>query len=544
MKRRWIFILGLAVVGAFCVFLLLVSHNGPPAAVAETRRALRLQGFKTDLSEFNFSTSPELRARAGPLTNADLFDSSTRGADRARRARLPYDKPDLMVAVGANAAVVVWRQQKLPAHSGPTSPPLAQTQSEDDLWPALREILNEGRAALDTACEAALSGPIRFEPDASRGTAILQPHLPAVRVFNRILGTRAVLELRDGNKDAAWTNLLAATRLVTAWNPEPCEVSHLVRFDCVAVAYDATWQTLQAPGWADDRLAQLQHEWESVDYFRGLPETAAFDRAGAVDMCHQERRRRFDGPIWLKDLLRSPSWLVWSELADRWRRIRYLSYGTYEDEKALLLHYRDREVELQRAVESPTWSEMRQLPGVTNLVPFQSKHPSGMKSMINVEQQSLRKLGGGQGLLGRAAEAEARRRLLITAIALERYRGRHGSYAKALPDLVPELLPNPPLDFMDGKPLRYRLTDDGHFVLYSVGLDCVDDGGKMPRTGQRGARYQWPAEFGPPQATDLFWPRPASAAEVQAQQAEDEKQAGLAKAAAEEQAEGTAPPPR
>ena len=83
----------------------------------------------------------------------------------------------------------------------------------------------------------------------------------------------------------------------------------------------------------------------------------------------------------------------------------------------------------------------------------------------------------GQSLLGLAAEAEARRRILIAAIALKRYRGRHGGYPKALQELVPELLQSPPIDFMDGKPLRYQLTDDGHFVLYSVGLDCVDDGG-------------------------------------------------------------------
>ena len=121
----------------------------------------------------------------------------------------------------------------------------------------------------------------------------------------------------------------------------------------------------------------------------------------------------------------------------------------------------------------------------------------------------------GQGLLGRAAEAEARRRIIITAIALERYRGRHGSYPAKLQELVPELLKNAPIDFMDGRPLRYRRTEDGHFVLHSVGLDCVDDGGEMCRRGPPRWPYEETGDFGIPQGTDLVWPRPASDSELQ-----------------------------
>ena len=33
---------------------------------------------------------------------------------------------------------------------------------------------------------------------------------------------------------------------------------------------------------------------------------------------------------------------------------------------------------------------------------------------------------------------------------------------------------------MDGQPLRYHRIDDQKFVLYSVGMDQKDDGGKFP----------------------------------------------------------------
>jgi len=136
--------------------------------------------------------------------------------------------------------------------------------------------------------------------------------------------------------------------------------------------------------------------------------------------------------------------------------------------------------------------------------------------------------GRGLGILARASEAETRRRLLVTAIALERFHGRHGWYPKTLNELSPDLLKTPVVDFMDGQPLRYRLTDDSHFVLYSVGLDCIDNGGDMQRPRRRGAfdpgaPYQAPRESGIRSGTDLVWPRPASATEVENFQQEQVK---------------------
>ena len=85
------------------------------------------------------------------------------------------------------------------------------------------------------------------------------------------------------------------------------------------------------------------------------------------------------------------------------------------------------------------------------------------------------------------------------------------------------------------QPLRYRLTEDGHFVLYSVGMDCADNGGEMRRPRRRELDYQGSPDFGAgQQGPDLVWPRPASEAEVQAQKEGEARQAELARAAAQE----------
>jgi hypothetical protein len=64
------------------------------------------------------------------------------------------------------------------------------------------------------------------------------------------------------------------------------------------------------------------------------------------------------------------------------------------------------------------------------------------------------------------------------ACALDRFKLANQSYPAALDELVPQYLEKIPSDLIGGEPLRYRRTDDGKFVLYSVGWNETDDGGK------------------------------------------------------------------
>jgi hypothetical protein len=121
----------------------------------------------------------------------------------------------------------------------------------------------------------------------------------------------------------------------------------------------------------------------------------------------------------------------------------------------------------------------------------------------------------GSTLLARAAEAEARRRLIVTAIAIERFHLAKHSYPDSLSKLVPEFVTSTPKDFMDGESLRYHCTDGNRFLLYSVGPDCIDDHGTLLADANSGP-YPAGSGFGRPEGPDLVWPVPASAAEVQA----------------------------
>ena len=75
----------------------------------------------------------------------------------------------------------------------------------------------------------------------------------------------------------------------------------------------------------------------------------------------------------------------------------------------------------------------------------------------------------------------ARRRLLTTELALQCYHTDQSRAPERLDQLVPKYLQRVPTDPFNGQPLVYR-AQGTNWLLYSVSLDGVDDGGK--RTGR------------------------------------------------------------
>ncbi len=73
------------------------------------------------------------------------------------------------------------------------------------------------------------------------------------------------------------------------------------------------------------------------------------------------------------------------------------------------------------------------------------------------------------------------------ALALEAYRLENGTYPEALAELVPDYIPEVPLDYFITQPLTYRKTETG-YLLYSFGPDMDDDGGKIDIVGLVGER--------------------------------------------------------
>jgi hypothetical protein len=187
------------------------------------------------------------------------------------------------------------------------------------------------------------------------------------------------------------------------------------------------------------------------------------------------------------------------------------------------------------AVDRAAVDEHYQLAGM--LVSERSVHRRRVKDPVADLQESakrtplLQSLASPWGHVLRSAElAETQRAAIAVMVALERYRLAHGAYPDGLGRLVPEFLASVPVDAYSGGPLGYRLArgapagganaaegavegqaapDLGGrgYLLYSVGPDLVDDGGRVDLTdpmpkrsagGEAEAGWDWVLNKVPP----------------------------------------------
>lgn len=123
------------------------------------------------------------------------------------------------------------------------------------------------------------------------------------------------------------------------------------------------------------------------------------------------------------------------------------------------------------------WIAITQLPlheqaDAEHQLEFQIQQLNRSTVLIEPLMMSLTKMGE------TSRRKHAQLRCMIAALAVERYRQTHKKWPDPLDKVCPQFLSAAPLDPFDGQPLRYRRLGDG-VVIYSVGKDGIDDGGKL-----------------------------------------------------------------
>ena len=70
--------------------------------------------------------------------------------------------------------------------------------------------------------------------------------------------------------------------------------------------------------------------------------------------------------------------------------------------------------------------------------------------------------------------------MMLTAkagLACKIFKAKTGRYPENLGALIPEILPEVPIDPFTGKPLVYKI-ENGELLIYSLGSNQKDDGGR------------------------------------------------------------------
>jgi len=252
----------------------------------------------------------------------------------------------------------------------------------------------------------------------------------------------------------------------------------------------ATAYAVQSRLWDEATLKQFQTRWENLSLLTNLFQPLLYDRTTVMDAFN---RIRADP--------NSMAHIIFSNknktIADRCWETYWFRFGMDEDE-LMFLKQRQADIDIWRnMLQSPHWSS-----GIIALKTMDDEW--GFMSADNIKARRYRvtymaSANITQGIIAQVL-TETLRQQTIAALALERYRLRHGQYPDTLAILLPEYLKQLPQDPWDGRPLRYRLKPDGSFTLWSVGIDGKDDGGNSSR------RIQSPIYF-PDDTLDLLWPR-------------------------------------
>jgi hypothetical protein len=256
----------------------------------------------------------------------------------------------------------------------------------------------------------------------------------------------------------------------------PFLISHLVRIAIVAIDLQPIWEGLAEHRWSDEQLVALDIELGKLDFLADYEFILRGERAFAIASFENRRRTREmivgqeDGSVITNSLRFMPSaYFLQNELACAQMNQQWI----------LPL------VDTNSRIVSPA-----ALRRAENSVHAELKH----YSPYNVQALML------YPAIGRAVEKFAAIQSSINlariACALERYHLAHGEYPETLAALAPQFIEKLPHDIINGQPLHYRRTDDGRFLLYSVGWNETDDGGQVApikdgRTDMENGDWVW-----------------------------------------------------
>jgi hypothetical protein len=451
------------------------------------RKKLIASGEKLTVEEF----APKRKSQA---TNTALFLKL--GATLPSFGDL---SPSAMQPIKPGVARVAWRQLQCLEKTDEKKPAI-------DVWPAIRDAVRTNEATLGKLQGLLNAGGIEFIQDYSQPDLVFDSHLVTAKELVRAFIATSVLALHQGQTQEAFEDLKSSGTISQLFANDPLMIDQLVRYACMVIAASVFWEALQAGGWTDEQLAQLQHQWDGLAILADAGSSLAMERARAPMGFQQARTAQEAKPEIWNDFLLNTRTGARELLTEYPRYWGWRWIWSYQDEQ----HYLEF---MQTMIEATREAQKRH----SFLALLKDQNAGGFLTQMIAPNFDLlgSEIGITESFVSQALRAQTVANLVTTAIALERYRLTHHAYPAALANLAPEFVQAVPVDCMDGHDLRYRLNPDGTYLLYSVGEDGVDNGGDPTPEKEKRLYFL--------NGRDWVWPRPATDEEVQAYEAEQNK---------------------
>ncbi len=354
--------------------------------------------------------------------------------------------------------------------------------------------------ALLATMRKSLECPVFYFPlDYRLGGNLPLPHLTGIKQAEQEFNAALAFNLHSGQTNEAFENLIAAITLPRVFKDEPVIISQLVRYADISMAFEATWAALQYDGWPDVQLASLQSEWNKIEIVPQALPAMAMERT-TWPKVFELGRESFPLECMCEHSTNrfTEFWEIvgggdWKEFLDRYPHYwHWIWTGSYDDERQIMKN-------LQDGINVVKTGYYKKLEDSSDF------YKNFDESAFLV---SLREWSAIEHFVQKTFRTMTQTQMAMTAIALKRYHQREGKYPASLLELIPAYLKIVPVDYMDGRTLRYRLKTDGTFLLYSVGENGTDEGGNPKVPASKTLNYL--------NGLDWVWPQAATREEIDA----------------------------
>ncbi|MGB8354380.1 MAG: hypothetical protein WCD79_10860, partial [Chthoniobacteraceae bacterium] len=281
----------------------------------------------------------------------------------------------------------------------------------------------------------------------------------------RVVALRAVAELRLNHPDEALADLQFGFRLVEAIKSETLLMPNLIAGSLVAVLTQPVWEGIAAHRWNDAQLDTIQAMFQKLDRLSDWNHCLHSELAwtavkndniaaypGYLAYPHVYSRLADEAALCLLVLVKfTPGLVCQNQIA---------VCRTIYDKILPLVDAKSQRIDMARLA-----TEQEAANTGNRFRPYIILSKMAVPVYLTV--------------LKKDAQSQTYINQIVIACAIERYYLVHYALPATLDDLH---MANLPHDIINGQPLHYRATGTDNYILYSVGWNGTDEGGKIGKT--------------------------------------------------------------
>jgi len=357
------------------------------------------------------------------------------------------------------------KSKSLPVIGRAELPPRMEPMAEE-MKALIAQYIADNKEALELLHAGAAIEHCRYPIDLGAGFATLMPDLNEIRSGLYLLKLEAILHAENGDGESAIRSIKSCFGIARSLAKEPITISQLVRSACQNLGATTIEYCINRIKFTDEQLVELIESIQNSERISDMTCALVGERCNGISFFKAPGSvdPALVGNIPFQPLLAlykaigmaDSDAIIYLDLMDEYIKITQLP-----------LHERQ---EAAKAVEARFQSTSRVHVLLHVMMPAFSR-------ITTIDTRNIAQL-----LTTR------------TGLAIERYRLAAGKLPDTLADLVPAYFGAVPRDPFDGNDLRYRKLETG-FVVYSIGEDLGDDGGKEKPLRKTKESPNWDVTF-------------------------------------------------